>query len=298
MSPAKFRLGLTATPLLASKEVPSQLPELVGPVVFELALSDLTGTYLSDFDYFTLTLNLDSEERFQYENEMAVYKKIQSEFKMACPQGNYMDWIRFASRTAEGRNALQALRKAKHIVSFCKSKATILYTLLEKHWSQKTLIFTSDTEIAYRIAIAHMIMPITSEIGRKEREQMLQYYRSGEIRALVSCRVLNEGLDVPDAEVAIITGGTSGAREHIQRIGRILRPYRGKKAVIYELVCQNTIEVRQSQKRSHSLGQATPTSHQFSPNYSNSNLQKRDWSSKDRTTLLHGERPSLGKVIL
>ncbi len=181
-----------------------------------------------------------------------------------------MDWIRFAARTPDGRNAIQAFRKAKQIVSFCQSKADTLNTLLEKHWAQKTLIFTSDTEIAYKIAKEHLIMPITSEIGRKEREQMLGYYRTGEIRALVSCRVLNEGLDVPDAEVAIITGGTSGAREHIQRIGRILRPCHGKRAVIYELVCQNTLEVRQSQKRSHSLGQNISSPRQFSPSTSES----------------------------
>jgi superfamily II DNA or RNA helicase len=37
--------------------------------------------------------------------------------------------------------------------------------------------------------------------------------------ALVSARVLNEGIDVPDADVAIVVGGTRGEREHVQRIG-------------------------------------------------------------------------------
>ncbi len=49
--------------------------------------------------------------------------------------------------------------------------------------------------------------------------------------------MLNEGLDVPDADVAliIIVGGTLGEREHVQRIGRLLRPAPGKRAVVYEL---------------------------------------------------------------
>ena len=87
---------------------------------------------------------------------------------------------------------------------------------------------------------------------------MLKAYREGQIRALVSCRVLNEGMDVPDAEVAIILGGTQGAREHIQRIGRILRPNPGKRAQVYEIVCRGTLEVRQSITRSRSLAAPIP----------------------------------------
>jgi len=57
-----------------------------------------------------------------------------------------------------------------------------------------------------------LIMPITCDIGRKERVRALDKFSKGELRALVSSRVLNEGLDVPDADVAIIVGGTFGVR--------------------------------------------------------------------------------------
>ena len=47
-----------------------------------------------------------------------------------------------------------------------------------------------------------------------------------------------------------IVGGAMGEREHIQRIGRILRPMVGKKATLFELICRNTMETRQWKKRS------------------------------------------------
>ncbi len=66
-------------------------------------------------------------------------------------------------------------------------------------------------------------------------------------------RVLNEGIDVPDADVAIIVAGTHGEREHVQRVGRLLRPSPGKRAVVYELVTMATGEARRARERRRGL---------------------------------------------
>ncbi len=115
------------------------------------------------------------------------------------------------------------------------------------------LVFTADNEAAYAIARAHLIMPLTCDIGRPERDDALERFRRGEIRALVSARVLNEGIDVPDADVAVIVGGAFGEREHVQRVGRLLRPSEDKRAVVYELVTRDTIEVGQARRRRKGL---------------------------------------------
>jgi len=60
---------------------------------------------------------------------------------------------------------------------------------------------------------------------------------------LVSSKVLNEGVDVPEANVGIIVSGGAGVREHVQRLGRILRAKPGKKAILYELVNASTSEL-------------------------------------------------------
>jgi superfamily II DNA or RNA helicase len=96
-------------------------------------------------------------------------------------------------------------------------------------------------------------MPLTCDIGRKEREEILARFSKGELRALVSARVLNEGLDVPDAEVAVVVGGAFGEREHLQRVGRLLRPAPGKRALVYELVSRGTMEIAQARRRREGL---------------------------------------------
>jgi superfamily II DNA or RNA helicase len=96
-------------------------------------------------------------------------------------------------------------------------------------------------------------MPITCEIGRRERDAALGRFRTGELSALVSSRVLNEGFDVAGADVAVIVGGTFGEREHLQRVGRLLRPAPDKRALVYELVVSRTSDVRSGAKRRQSL---------------------------------------------
>jgi superfamily II DNA or RNA helicase len=96
-------------------------------------------------------------------------------------------------------------------------------------------------------------MPLTCDIGRREREATLARFQAGELRALVSAQVLNEGIDVPDAEVGIVVAGRMGAREHVQRVGRVLRPGPGKRAIVYELVIGHSAEAWQAKRRGRPL---------------------------------------------
>jgi superfamily II DNA or RNA helicase len=60
---------------------------------------------------------------------------------------------------------------------------------------------------------------------------------------------LNEGVDVPDANVAVVISGSGSVREHVQRLGRILRRRDGKHAVLYEIVTTGTGETYTSERR-------------------------------------------------
>ena len=70
-------------------------------------------------------------------------------------------------------------------------------------------------------------------------------FRRGQLDALVSCRALDEGVNVPEAAIAIIASSTASSRQRIQRQGRVLRPSSGKdRAVIYTLYATKIEEDR------------------------------------------------------
>ena len=76
----------------------------------------------------------------------------------------------------------------------------------------------------------------------------------------MTSRVLNEGVDVPEASVGVMLSGTATEREYIQRLGRILRKAKGKKATLYEVITEGTSEERVSQQRKGQWQpQATPS---------------------------------------
>ena len=148
---------------------------------------------------------------------------------------------------------MNAWRKSRELLSYTSAKSRMTSTLINRHCDSRLLVFTADNNTAYKVSRQHLIMPITCDIGRKERAHALEKFSKGELRALVSSRVLNEGLDVPDADVAIIIGGTLGVREQTQRIGRVLRPRPGKQAIIYELISRNTVEEFQARRKDRAL---------------------------------------------
>jgi superfamily II DNA or RNA helicase len=251
MCVATQRLGLTATP--PDESVLSRLAELVGPLSYQLSVGDLAGTWLAEFDLVVLRLGLDREERAAYTAQHRTFADVNRRFRRLHPHGTWQEFVSAASQSAEGRAALNAWRRARRLLGFTKAKAEAVRSLLARHPDSRVLVFTADNDAAYAISREHLIMPITCDISRMERERALAAFRSGALRALVSSRVLNEGIDVPDADVAVIVGGTQGEREHVQRVGRLLRPAAGKRAIVYELVTMKTSEAHQAAQRRRAL---------------------------------------------
>jgi superfamily II DNA or RNA helicase len=249
---APFRLGLSAT---LDESRMERLGQLIGPKVYEQNVRDLIGTALAEFDLSRLLLPLTPAEKKAYQLDFSVFQKFFYDFGKQQVDLSWENFIRFASKSPEGRAALAAHRRAKRVLNFTEKKEEVLGQLLQKYRSHRKLIFTADSQTALLISKRLLIAAITSEIGKVERDTTIDAFRSGTIKSLVSCKVLNEGFDVPDADVAIIVGGSGSDREHIQRIGRVLRPTDGKRARIYELLVAGTSEVKQSHRRGAKLNE-------------------------------------------
>ncbi|MDT7603709.1 MAG: hypothetical protein QOF61_1706, partial [Acidobacteriota bacterium] len=74
----------------------------------------------------------------------------------------------------------------------------------------------------------------------------------GDVLALATSKVLNEGVNIPEASVAVVLSGSGSTREHVQRLGRILRKVEGKEAVLYEVITAGTTEEQISRRRGES----------------------------------------------
>jgi superfamily II DNA or RNA helicase len=249
MCSASIFLGLSAT-FSGDKEQLLESQKYLGPVAFRLSLEDLRGKVLAEFQHLTLQVNLSSEERFIYERNMQSYKSCLNELTNNGDNGfNNKELFQLMTKSSKGKRALKALYQARATVARCKNKVLALNYLIQRFAEKKIIIFTADTEMAIKIAKTLLLMPITAKTSLSERKNIIKLFIEGKLGAIVTCRVLNEGFDVPNADMAIILGGALGTKEHIQRIGRILRPAENKVALIYEVICNNTFEVTQSKRR-------------------------------------------------
>jgi len=148
----------------------------------------------------------------------------------------------------EAWRAVRSRNTARQIAYSSESKLDELATLLEQHRDDRIIIFTRYNDLVYDVSNRFFIPSITYTTKKSERQHILKQFKNNTYNAIVSSQVLNEGIDVPDANIGIILSGTGSNREYRQRLGRILRPS-GDTAHLYEIVSSGTGEIRTSTRR-------------------------------------------------
>jgi superfamily II DNA or RNA helicase len=248
---APFRLGLSATPERSDGKH-EDLNTLIGPEVFRRSAAELSGSTLAKYEVVQIKVTLSERERERYDELIAIRNQFlkSSNIYLSSAQG-WQRFVQASARSSGGRKAMLAHREARSIAFGTEGKVRVLGEILQQHYPDQTLIFTDDNATVYRISQDLLIPAITHQTPVKERHQILEKFKSGEYKQLVASRVLNEGVDVPEASVAIVLSGTGSTREHIQRLGRILRTGNdpNKQAVMYEVVAEDTNEEGVSKRR-------------------------------------------------
>jgi len=245
---APFRLGLTAT--LEREDCREELlDEAVGAVVYRKEITELSGSFLSPYETEKIFVDLTAKERFEYDTARQLYLDFVKAKRIYMGKSGWAKFIRLASRSIEGRAAFLAYQQSKKIAHAASGKIDVLDCLLQREKGRKTIVFTHDNATAYLISKKFLVPCITHQTDIKERRTLLNAFSTGILSTMVTSRVLNEGVDIPSAEVAIVLSGTGTVREHVQRLGRILRPSVGKQAILYEVVTLNTAEENTSKRR-------------------------------------------------
>ncbi|ACB40119.1 DEAD/DEAH box helicase [Pyrobaculum neutrophilum] len=252
LSPAPYRMGLTATPERADG-LHVDLDWLVGPVVYRLSAAEVRGLWTADYEVEVVKVQLREEERALYKElerrYLAYLRKRGLRFRSP---SDFQKLVVLAGRDPEARRALAAWHGMRRLIFETEAKVDAVGDILAKHRDSKVIIFTEYTSLARAVSERYLIPLVAHDTTPYERELVMSAFRRGEFKAIVTGKVLDEGVDVPDVDVVVILGGTSSTRQFIQRMGRALR-LKPHKAKIYEVVTASTREVGAARRRKRGL---------------------------------------------
>ncbi len=247
---APYRLGLTAT-----YERPDGkhelLEDLLGPVVYREHVDELAGEYLSEYETIHMSVELTADERETYNEEYQIYRDYvdSHDFDLWKERG-YQEFLKRTSYDPQGRRALIAKQRAERLARTATKKLDTLDNLIKRHHDDRAIIFTANNDFAYDISQEFIVPCITHQTKTDKRTEILERFRTGEYSMLVTSQVLDEGIDVPAANVGIILSGSASKRQYAQRLGRILRLTDDRQpARLYEIIAEDTMETYVSQRR-------------------------------------------------
>ena len=240
---APARMGLTAT-FERPDGAHEVVAKLVGPVVYRLDPEDLAGDHLAPYDIKRIEVDLTPEERREYTDHQETFTNYLARSNIDMRSGSdYRKLVMRSGNDPAAREALLAKQRAREIVFNADAKLDALADILDRHRGDRIIVFTAHNDLVYRIAERFLIPAITHQTGTEERRRFLEGFREGTYSRIVTSNVLDEGVDVPDANVAVVLSGSGSEREFLQRLGRVLRPNEdGTRALMYEVVSRDTAE--------------------------------------------------------
>jgi superfamily II DNA or RNA helicase len=219
-------LGLSATPERPYDEgLQEILIPALGPVIFTYDYADaLRDGVIIPFELKNIVFELEEDRQTEYDK---LSKAIARSISRNGPESDETIAL-FLKRARVLNLSLNRIRLALKLVAANRGKRTLIF---HEDIEACDLIHSILAENGVKSGVYH------SKMHLRARAAMLGQYRRGEIDVLVTCRALDEGFNVPETEVGIIAASTATRRQRIQRLGRVVRPAKGKQvASIYTLV--------------------------------------------------------------
>ncbi len=255
------RLGLTATFERNDDGIESLLRYFGGSPVFEIGFRQaIAEGVVARYDVRLLGVELTPGERSEYEDATEMLRDARMRLLAAdfpsTPFGAFLYEVQKAADYDEdptiedaARRYLKAFAKRIEVMTGASAKLDAVQHLARLvEASSGALLFTRRVDTAEDIAEALRVegvraAPIHSDLSRAERRERLSELRAGRLTALVAPTVLDEGIDVPDIDLAVVLGGSKSRRQMIQRMGRVLRQkLDGRKATFVVVYAKDTAE--------------------------------------------------------
>ena len=251
LSTAVMRLGLTATPE-RSDGLHTDLDWLVGPVAYCLPFKKVKGSTLADFDVVRIPVALTEAEQATYDQCSRTVRHFLAARRQETPGYTWQDLCKDTGKDPQARHAQKAYYLKQSIENRAAEKLRVLEDLFRLHYGQQMIVFAGSNQMAIAVSTRFLVPSILSHTRKRERLAVLHGFSEGRFTVLVANRVLDEGVDVPEAKVAVVIGGQASTRQAKQRLGRVLRRSGNSRATLYEIVCEDTKDVERSRKRRRS----------------------------------------------
>lgn len=254
-APAYYALGLSATPETATFH--EKLVPALGPEIFQYGFVEaLNANIINSFAIFNLKLQFTPAEEQQYQDLSDQLTLVLDNLLHRCPFLLGLNRMRFFAsleqlvQEAEDDDAaalaaslLGLAGKRKEVVYRAESRVSCVEDLLTRiPPSCSVLIFSERIEMAdalyeeLQVLFPGQVGCYHSAMDELRKKNILSKYQDGQIRILVTCRALDEGLNVPATDIGIVAAATGSNRQRIQRLGRILRRADNKHmAILYYL---------------------------------------------------------------
>lgn len=259
----RYILGLTATfERLDGKET---LLAKYCPVIDTITLQDaLSNGWVSDFTEYEVLLDVPDIEHYQKMNKEFTehyeffnfdwdlirtmtgkngWKSRQAYRDRICPKdaSNEVRKRVLANITYHTMGFMRVMQARKKFIYEHPKKIEITKKIIEARLDKKIITFSKKVEMAEQIGYGNVY---TGKTSKKRSETILQDFNTYATGVLNTCEKVNEGLDVHGLSVAIILGLDSAHLKAVQRVGRVIRQEAGKKAEIFNLIINDTVETK------------------------------------------------------
>jgi superfamily II DNA or RNA helicase len=247
LPPAEYRLGLSATPFsdhpsadLANLELKNFFGGGDSCDSFTIADAMRLGV-LCKYEYHPIPIHLNEDEYDRYLKNAAMSQYTDdSSPNDEVNMGAISEMNRALGSAAEKFEYLRGFIQDKKLegraIIFCGDGSTEL----ESQSTQLTESESRDRDKVREILVSEGVLcnNFTAEESSARRKEILKAFEEGDTKCLISIRVLDEGIDVPGVETAVILASSRNRRQFVQRRGRVLRKAEGKTlAKIYDFIC-------------------------------------------------------------
>ncbi|MFF2031109.1 sigma-70 family RNA polymerase sigma factor [Arthrobacter sp. NPDC058192] len=237
-----WRLGLTATYERSDGEHENLLTPYFGGVVYNLwydrALQD---EVIAPFDIALVGVDLTASEQVDYDEFTSTMTDTARHLESyaGIPRRPFHQFIAAVGTLAASESPSREATLARKYMRAMASRLTLLAEARTKYFalaalkecvdqSHGTLVFTQTQESARRAQQVYTAMgskasALFSGMAKDDRRQGMEDFRSGASQILAAPRLLDEGIDVPEADLGIIVAANRSQRQMVQRLGRVIR---------------------------------------------------------------------------